>query len=369
MHPRTPPSTLHLSPPSRDRAYSRRPGSPPRCPSSIHRSSFIVHRSLPAFTLTELLIVIGIIVLFVTLALPAFNLISGGKSVAGAENELSALLARARNEAMGVQDYRGLAIYRDATTDRYGAAIVSFATYSGWSGTASYPQFSYVTYATGSAPNQITHYYVCNVPILAPSSGTNPLPTAGAPWFECGPNAVDQTSDSDLQPLPTGVGVQVINNCNMNGTNGLRASNGYLPIGVILFNQEGVLTAVKSISFAVYGHLGTSGNFSSYSIAASQGAIPLYVAANPAQGLSLSSSFGLVVFDKQSFETSNFYASLNPAFPSQLESYSSNGNNGVYQPQTTSSSGTGDGQADYWLDQNATPLLINRYNGTLIRSE
>jgi type II secretory pathway pseudopilin PulG len=400
MHPLTPPLILRRSSPRsiprRDTAHSHLTGLPPSTPRatrlflhrSPYRSSFLVPTSLPAFTLTELLIVIGIIVLFVTLALPAFNLISGSKSIAGAENELSALLARARNEAMGVQDYRGLAIYRDAATDRYCAAIVENTTvaasaYPSATPTPAYAKYSYVT----TVISGITHTWVALVDIPAnTTTGVSPPPNSppsstsstSTIWSLCdsypGSLTLDITSDSDVQPLPAGVGVQVINNCTMNGSTGLRSSNGYLPIGVILFDKEGVLTAVKSVSFAVYGHLGAIGNFQTYNLITSptpQGTIPFYLAttSTTGQGLPLNSSFGLVVFDKQSFETNNFYASLNPQFPSQLESYSSNLVNGIYQPQTTSSSGTGDGQADYWLDQNATPLLINRYNGTLIRSE
>ena len=55
-----------------------------------------LHRSA-GFTLTEILVVIGIIVLFIALAIPAMSAISGTRSIAGAENNLSALLARAQD--------------------------------------------------------------------------------------------------------------------------------------------------------------------------------------------------------------------------------------------------------------------------------
>src|SRR5262245_47771689 len=73
------------------------------------RSALRVHRS--AFSLTEILIVIALIVLLLALALPAFNFITGGRSIDGAMNGMSAFLARARTEAVGVQEMRGVMFY------------------------------------------------------------------------------------------------------------------------------------------------------------------------------------------------------------------------------------------------------------------
>ena len=322
------------------------------------------YHSPRAFTLTEILIVIGIIVLFITLALPAFNLIGGSKSIAGAENEIGALLGEVRSQAVGVQDYRGLAIYRDAVSDRYCGAVVSAVTWSGYPSVApfpGYPQYSYVTYNG--------HNWVAVQAV--PGSSTTPSPYAPgtAPagyWSPCDSSpsstTMDITPDSDVQTFPAGVGVQVINNCAVTGST--RQSNGYLPIGIILFNGEGLLK-LNNVSIAVNGHLGTIGAFAAYSLQTNpnQGAIPYYNPTATPQGLPLSSSFGLVAYDKQSFDTQNFYSSLSPQFPTQLTSTSINGLNGKYN------STTADGAADTWLDTNATPLLINRYNGTLIRSE
>src|SRR5262245_28845348 len=78
------------------------------------RSSLSVPRR--AFSVTELLIVIGILVLVLALAVPAFNFITGSRSVETAGNNIASMLARARAEAMGFQQMRGVFFYIDVTT-------------------------------------------------------------------------------------------------------------------------------------------------------------------------------------------------------------------------------------------------------------
>src|SRR5215211_6501972 len=77
-----------------------------------------------AFTLTEILIVIGIIVLLIALAVPAFSLITGGKSIEGATNQLSAALGRARAEAIGLQKPTGVMFFIEPRSQRAMIAIV-----------------------------------------------------------------------------------------------------------------------------------------------------------------------------------------------------------------------------------------------------
>src|SRR4051812_709861 len=93
-------------------------------------SSLILHpSSLPAraFTLIELMVVIGIIVLLILVAVPALGLITGSRSVDRAENNLSALLGRARADALGLQRDTGVMFFIDPATQGVTAAEV-FAT-------------------------------------------------------------------------------------------------------------------------------------------------------------------------------------------------------------------------------------------------
>src|SRR2546423_457500 len=73
------------------------------------------------FTLTEILIVI---VLIIALAVPAFNLITGSRSVDAGENLVSAMLSRARAMALNNNQTVGVAFFRDFRNERTAMAIV-----------------------------------------------------------------------------------------------------------------------------------------------------------------------------------------------------------------------------------------------------
>lgn len=77
------------------------------------------------FTIAEMLVVIGIILLVMAIALPAFTAIVGSRSIESARNVVAASLVRARAEAIRRGQPCGVYFYVDPDTKRTGAAIVT----------------------------------------------------------------------------------------------------------------------------------------------------------------------------------------------------------------------------------------------------
>lgn len=221
-----------------------------------------------AFTLVELLIVIGLIVLLMAVAVPVFRTLTGSRSVEQGTNVLSSLLAQTRNQAILNHESRGLCFYYSQDLDRYVAEMVWYDDPTG------------------------------------------------------NPNRIDVVDGGDVYPLPPGIGVSTgysptvrlysvpITVTGMNTYYGTGVLN--LP-PVIMFNSEGQLSPANYWTAA-------GGNLTG-KVGAAIPSLP-----TPAQ-------YVLQLFDREPFEN---------AAPA---------NRGT------------------WLDENATPLIVNRYNGTLIKGE
>lgn len=78
------------------------------------------------FTITEMLIVVGIISLIVTLSVPAVNAIAGNRSIDAAQNQLAAIIGRARQDAIGQQQAYGVLMFQDQNTGRTDVVEVYF---------------------------------------------------------------------------------------------------------------------------------------------------------------------------------------------------------------------------------------------------
>jgi hypothetical protein len=276
-----------------------------------------------------MLVVIGIIILIVAMAIPAIRSLTGTRSIDAGYNTLNALVTRAREEAVGLQTVHGVLFYLDTRSDLVEAAIVQ------------------------ETPPPVT------------------LPGSNVPVYY-----LDVVPNHDYLPLPRGIGVQTINNCSYTGTapNVVRSTDGYLGLnptstfnftstenvlfgGVILFDGNGRLIS-KSYGFKLFDNtsgyatgmaqllaLGTQGTAMS---PANTDLVPLY------NGGNLSSQFGLVLFDREAFKAQGF----------------TDGDTGM-DPNVASYTGGSPSELteETWLDSNSTPILINRYNGTLIRAE
>src|SRR5437763_1445472 len=76
------------------------------------------HRQRSAFTLTELLVVMGIIVLLALAAVPAIRFIMGSRSIESAQNLVAAMVSRARTQAIADKEPRGVFFFLNPANDR-----------------------------------------------------------------------------------------------------------------------------------------------------------------------------------------------------------------------------------------------------------
>ncbi len=278
-----------------------------------------------AFTVIELLIVIGIIVLAMALAVPALNLITGTKSTEAATNQINSLLARARNDAIGLQEIRGVMFYYDQAEDRVNVALVE--------------------------------------EVDPPSTG----PILADVYLDLVPKA-------DHLTMPKGVGLQTIDDAGAVATPNDRyigynnvayqVSVGAITTeygGVILFDSRGQLVSkvyaleTHRVNLALNKDLPTSMGVLLYdvdpSIVVTSPKDKDVIPTDPASTLVMRSQLGFVLYDMEMFNNQSGY------------------NRRDLQITGGSYIGSNEQAEENWLDANAVPLLINRYNGSLIKGE
>ena len=327
------------------------------------------------FTLVEILIAVSIIVLMIGLTLPAFRAITGSRSTEGATNQVTSMLAQVRSDAIGTQQPHGVAFYADAVGQ---CRMVEVATvpFTPWNGRAvSYPVSAYVTYAG--------KYYVSTAAVPLAAGNSDPSGDT-ARWHQFTGTAAQNYSDyyfastglfydrlrdadtqqlnTDTVQLPLGVGVQLITDnsggLSTSGTAVTRSTDGYVRDGVVMFDALGRLTSLPFV-LSKYGSLGLAIGLhdpanpaTTYNLAINSTAVPPLPAKATAPQ-PLTSSFGLVVYDRDAYGTQRF--------PTQ---------DPVFLPSATYTGTTpSEADAENWLDANATPLLINRFTGALVRGE
>lgn len=287
----------------------------------------MIRRRIPSrrgFTLTELLIVIGIMILVAILAVPAFRAMTGSRSTEAAQNQISAVVARARIEALGLEEPRGVLFYRDLDSQRIGMVMVR--------------------------------------------------PTNDQPPYE-----LDLVPDRDPVLLPDGVGVQFIDNYTTTGTPPRRTADGYIGFntrvtptaaanetviphgGVILFDKQGRVTSDTYV-FRIRGenppNAATELGRFLYNDPAMAPGMPQLV---PTAGALGEASLGFVLYDAEAL--SNVHGSGRTTAKSadtDTQVSGSTGNGPFVEEERTE---------EEWLDENSVPILVNRYNGTLLRGE
>lgn len=282
------------------------------------------------FTLTEMLIVMGIIVLVALVAVPSFRALTGGRSTEAASNQISAALARARLDAVGLQEPRGILFFRDPDTQRVGMMEVR-------------------------AVNDQQ------------------------------PFEIDVAPDRDTLLLPAGVGLQTLDNYDGATANTQDQYVGFnkrtsrnaadtvpqstvVPFGgLILFDRRGQL---RSGTWAFRMHY-TDAVVPANTRASEMG---MFMYADPSKGATYpdvlpaaanapTSSVGFVLFDADAF--SQFNDGRPPDVTADMDTQA---DSRVTFGAVTDSPPQ-EAAEEKWLDENAQPFLVNRYNGTLVRSQ
>ncbi len=319
------------------------------------------------FTLVEILIVVGILMLLLGLSVAALNAISGNRSTAAASNLVSAMLARARTMALNdtgpeASDY-GVFFFLDRTQDRTAMVLVKrtngmltdadgLEQYKGWKNGWAYlgaanptppPQFidapegQRVLYVVRDAlekdqnNNDRLRVAWYQRTVANPASDNSPPATGGtnAEWADVVLGDTDSyvgVGDTDIQYLPAGIGLQLVNEPRA-------VSDRYLRTGAIFFDRQGRLDALP---YAVRhdSKLGIMMKLTSDLTA------------------NVVSQFGVALFDLPAFggNPNNTEGDLAYAVP------------GLNPPVDETAEET-------WIDTNALVQMVNRANGTLNRGE
>lgn len=350
------------------------------------------------FTLIEILIVISIIVILAALTVPVFNVLTGSRSIDGATNTMSAMLSRARAEAISRKQTIGLAIFADATRDRVALALVSQPL--PWTPGTSYQRgdvVSVVTSLRSSARPAVTttYYFICHTlhisdasdatlraPDNGPVDGQWTLIPAGSPYAPELPNPgaspprryaistyVTLIPETELLYLPPGVGAQVLNSARSTGTGAAAQLDRYMHAGVVFFDADGKLAVGKDWG-VLYNDadLRAAGTARHNDIVSSRLGLLVQFDADPNSSTDsnnldpirepnadrLSSGLGVTLFDRQAYLTRGF-----PKWDAQVDLSRGYTIGGTLSEQAK----------EAWLDENGTLLLLNRFNGTLLRTE
>lgn len=271
------------------------------------------HHHPRAFTLTELLVVMGLIIILITIAIPTFSALRGNNSIENALNVVSASLTRARSEAIGLQRPFGIAFYREAASGRYAMTLVEIKSVSIWTPNTPYNVGDWVK--TGTSPSY--SYYICETAHTSggtfDASNWRTIHTTTNGFLNNGYSPVERVEGSERLLLPVGIAAAAVN------LDASSPTTAYSDTGIIFFDENGMLTSRQVVI-------------------AKESDLYRQVEPNATGPGTLSASqIGLILFEDERFK-------------SETDGQT------VVQKQT-------------WIADNGTPVLVNRYNGTVVKGE
>ncbi|HEX2970910.1 MAG TPA: prepilin-type N-terminal cleavage/methylation domain-containing protein [Tepidisphaeraceae bacterium] len=329
------------------------------------------------FTLIELLIVLGIIVVMAAFALPAYRFISGNRSLDSADNLISAMIGRARSQAISEQQCAGVAFFYNPATGRSSMAIVSerapgsagggdedpYVNYRAWSDDGwNAPGAPYYRLGQEVYDRQVINDSVARLVYrrfhalrdhkASGANGPEAVFTASnqgnnATWEVYANNNaayMDILLEDEIQVLPPGVGCQLINDpCER------MYPDRYVRSGVILFDPEGSMVS-KEITIAANGELGRliNGTATGQNNPGAQN-IPFKLS------LSFRSQLGVVLYDQETFRSQE-WTEQDMIAPANLQ-------------RAIAKIDPRERAEEQWLDMNGRQLLFSRHTGTVLRGE
>ena len=316
--------------------------------------------NLPAahgFTLVEMLVVMGIIVLAMTLAVPTLRYLTGSNSQQAAQNVISSYVASVRADAIGSQDVEGLVFYIDPSTGRVACQEVA---QSPPNPATNVPGVIYLDLEGGPHPGRARDALLLPPGVLAFTIKDTVPPGAGPidPFAGSGSTATIPVGqmylgfNSYVTTIPAGDAVTAIG-------------------GVILFDGDGRLYTGR------YGFrfLNPSGTLSALGALVFVSTNPSVAAAPPTSdwpsaASSNSTLYGQLAFSLTDRETFlNQHDATGTGNPYLVNNDSVDPSDGA-TPRNFAAGGTPSTKGeDWWLNTNATPIFVDRYNGSLIRAE
>ena len=283
------------------------------------------------FTLVEMLVVIAIIVLAMILAPSRRSALrlTGSRSTEAAENAITSYIGQVRAEAIGLQQIEGVMFLLDTTADRVMCVAVQDVTQGSDNPQKASGGDSYCTFLD-LIPNHDPFYLPSGIRMFVAKDGPpnyNGNPFNGQ-WKDAFPNW------RYLGP-------------NFYPVNGTDDGNTIYPIGVILFGTDGkLLTTQYGLRLNVGGGIRSSLGQLLYTNNSLGGSTqPNWPALGQHLTRCLTSQVAFVLCDKESFM---------------------NGGQGFIDHDNPAANELA---VDAWLDANTTPIIVNRYDGTLMRAE
>jgi type II secretory pathway pseudopilin PulG len=271
-----------------------------------------------AYTLVEVLIVMGIIVLAITLAIPAIRSLTGSRSEQAAQNTVSAFLARCRTEAIGLQQVEGALFYIDPATDRVTLVQVQ------------------------QSPTQPADLGAGIIYLdLVPDRDTLALPPGIRAWTI--KETVVATGYVDPFPNYRYLGYNAVY---PNGATTMTATDKATLGGVILYDGYGRLKVTRyGFRFQITTPAAPSNLANFCYMTPSTSDTDWAPATSASSKTMLTSQIGFVVFGREAFLNNQGFTDANVTTAATVKA------------------------VDNWLDANTSPILVNRYNGTLTRAE